>query len=379
MKKYKILHIAQPTHGGVQVYLDILFRNFNHKDIYPYIVCPPEYKSYNMNIKTCYMKFINMPRELRIITDIKIIFQILKYAREQKIDLIHAHSTKAGFYARFLSFAVSIPCAYTPHAYYYLGKNGFRKQLLLFYERIASKFTDLLIATSHSERKRSVVEVKYPEKKVKVFLNSIEEQNNRLSKKLDNNILMIGRINYQKNPEMFVKVASLVSNRIPKCKFVLLGARKEDTLLAELNESIIKNNMEHTISVINWVSSEEVNDYIKSCDVYIQTSNYESFGYTVAEAMQMQKPVVATNIDGLNELVVHNYNGFLVEKNNSERMASYIIHLLGNDKLRKRMGVNGYNIIINKYQIKKNIYKFYAIYMDYFFEKIKTNGLGISC
>ena len=80
---------------------------------------------------------------------------------------------------------------------------------------------------------------------------------------------------------------------------------------------------------------------MRRCSFLIAPSRSEGFGMVAVEAMACSKPVIATKVGGLKEIVIDGYNGLLVEKNNPNDLREKILELINNEDLRKILGKNG--------------------------------------
>jgi len=118
--------------------------------------------------------------------------------------------------------------------------------------------------------------------------------------KIKNDILtigIVGRITYARNPKLFNDIAL----KFPNYNFVWIGD-------GELNHEITAPN----IRITGWMlDHKKVLNELNNLDVYIQTSLWEGLPIAVLEAMALQKPVLATNVIGNKDVVVHNKTGFL--------------------------------------------------------------------
>ena len=97
----------------------------------------------------------------------------------------------------------------------------------------------------------------------------------------------------------------------------------------------------------NVVFLGQVEDCIKekefaNCDIFIAPSLYESFGIILIEAMSAKKPVIGCRIGGMQEIVDDNYNGYLIDVENSNQLEEKISILVNNPEKRKSFGLNGY-------------------------------------
>ena len=87
--------------------------------------------------------------------------------------------------------------------------------------------------------------------------------------------------------------------------------------------------------------------------IVVPSQEYESFGYTAIEAMSLKKPIIATNIGGLKEVVINNKNGYIVNYKNYKIFAKKINYLLKKASLKKIMGIYGYKRYKNFFTSKK--------------------------
>lgn len=103
------------------------------------------------------------------------------------------------------------------------------------------------------------------------------------------------------------------------------------------------------------VPNELVPDILNKLDIFVVSSNHESFGVAVVEAMAAQIPVVASDVDGFREVLGTSNAGFLIDVGNFEAMAKKISILIEDSELRARMGEKGYNNVRANYEWEKNV------------------------
>ena len=95
----------------------------------------------------------------------------------------------------------------------------------------------------------------------------------------------------------------------------------------------------------------------KISDVYLHTSSYEGFGAVLAEASLSGLPVVSTKNDGCMDIIENKKSGFIVKSSSNKVIAKYVIKLLKNESLRKKMGLYGQSRALEKYSVIKNLEK----------------------
>jgi len=100
-----------------------------------------------------------------------------------------------------------------------------------------------------------------------------------------------------------------------------------------------------------------------AADVVCQVSRWEEvFGWVIAEAMAFSRPLVATRVGGIPELVQDGKSGFLTDRGDVEGMARRILELLGDDALRRRMGKSGRRIAEEKFDLRQNVARLVCLY-----------------
>jgi glycosyltransferase involved in cell wall biosynthesis len=101
----------------------------------------------------------------------------------------------------------------------------------------------------------------------------------------------------------------------------------------------------------------------QAADVVCQFSLWEEvFGWMIAEAMAHGKPVVATRVGGIPELITDGANGYLVDRGDAPAMSDRILELLGDSDLRGRMGAAGRGVVERKFDLRQNVAELIAAY-----------------
>ena len=147
-------------------------------------------------------------------------------------------------------------------------------------------------------------------------------------------IVTTGRLALPKNHLLAVKAAKLLRDRGVDYKWLFIGEGSERSKIENLiNEYELQNNV--------LLLGLETNPYpyMARCDVYVQTSSYEGFGLTIAEAKILGKPIVSTNFGVVHDQLKHGENGLIAEMT-PESVSGNIIRLLEDDDLRNHIVAN---------------------------------------
>ena len=141
-------------------------------------------------------------------------------------------------------------------------------------------------------------------------------------------ILTIGRLAKEKRYDIALDTCELLKKRGIKFRWYVLG---EGVLREEIEKSIEFKNLKDNFILLGVKSNPY--PYIRNCDIYVQTSEFEGFGLAIAEARMLNKPVVTTRFDAVFNQMVQRKNGLVVDIN-AEAVADGIEELIKNEELR---------------------------------------------
>ena len=325
MAKKKIVHLLHSI-GGVDVYLRLVLENMN-TDSFENIVIhgtkdtnKPFFDQTGNKVKEYKVSIF---RDISILNDIKSLFQTYKILKKEKPNLIHAHSAKGGIIGRITGRLLGIKVIYTPHAFSYLStQNSLKRNLFLSIEKLLSNGNSLLLATSESEKKRAIEAVGYKPVNVIVFNNCIEPITKIQPLTIPKTwpeayICTVGRPSYQKNIEQMIRVLHDV-NKEAKIHLIVMGVGPVSGQLESVKNLIQELDMTNDITLLNWTERTDVFNIINHSKFYISTSRYEGMPYSIIESLALSKACVVTNCDGNKDLIIDNYNGFVVD--NKDKM-----------------------------------------------------------
>jgi glycosyltransferase involved in cell wall biosynthesis len=145
----------------------------------------------------------------------------------------------------------------------------------------------------------------------------------------------VGRLADQKGYNFLIEAASTVINVQPETYFVLIG----DGPLADEHKKQVKE-LGIEKQVIFTGGRTDVEELLYSMNLFVSSSLWEGLPTVLLEAMAANIPIVATNIPGTNELIHHNFDGWLVQPYDSDALAEGIIHLMKSPSLRTNFARN---------------------------------------
>lgn len=356
----KIIHIAESFAGGVYDFLVDLTNGmpeFEHFIIHGKRENTPESfeKDFPENTKFFYWK--NATREVNPKKDFLALIELLKILKSiNEIDVIHLHSSKAGFLGRLAARILGLQnkVIYTSHGVSFLRKDVslLKRKQYEFFEKLASKFGGQVVACSKSEAekfRRIGINADFIFNGIDINKCCIEE-----IKKNENKFVIgtVGRITYPKKPKMFNEIAQYFLT-YKNVEFLWIGD-------GELRTELTSSNIEIT----GWLDKQNVFRKLMEVDLYLSTSLWEGLPLSVLQAMCAKKPLLLSNCVGNVDLVVKGQNGFIF--NTKNEAVEKIRLLFKNKKLLKSLGENSFRILQEDFTIDKTIREYKNLYKKSF-------------
>lgn len=158
-------------------------------------------------------------------------------------------------------------------------------------------------------------------------------------------VALVARFQQVKGHEVFQAMARQVALQIPEARFIVAGenvhgqsadeAYKQRILQAAQDDPLLRDRL------IYLGFRDDVERVMAAADVLVCSSQFESYGMALIEAMACGTPVVSTRVGGPSETVAHGETGYLVDPGDAEALARHVIALLRDADLRARMGAAG--------------------------------------
>lgn len=220
------------------------------------------------------------------------------------------------------------------------------------------------IAVSGGVAKELVVQGLRPRDKVEVLnlgisINADPGQDYALHG-LDEGAPVIGavsRLSSEKGLERFVQAAVIVAREIPRARFVICGEGSEKEGLMALARTLA---LEGRFEFLPW--TKDVPSVMRMLDVYVLPSVREGLGITLLEAMAAGRPSVASDIDGVREVVDNGVNGILVDTADIHVFAETIISLCRDKEKARRLGQKGLERVRAHFSIDREMAHLQEIY-----------------
>ena len=305
MKK-KILYIAEAFGGGVFTYFtelaNAVAEEYEVLIAYAKRAETPENFERFFRPDIRFVEILNFQRSVNPLQDFKAMQEIRHLVREYGPDIIHLHSSKAGFCGRMAINCKKHRVYYTPHGYAFLKQDdsALKRKIYFLAEKVLSTSHAKVIGVSKGEYEEALKLTKNA-----MYINNgidIAKIPKGGKKEFDREhpvICTLGRISFPKNPSMFNRIAE----SFPEWKFIWIG---DGDLRSELTAS--------NIEITGWMDREEATEQLARADVFLIPSLWEGLPVALLEAMYQEKLCIASRVIGNRDVMINGENGFLADR-----------------------------------------------------------------
>lgn len=245
-----------------------------------------------------------------------------------------------------------------------------------------------LIAVSHSLKKLIQQTYQFPPEKVHVIHNGLNFHKfignglkatdiTRLRKTMaqedEKIVLFAGRLNPMKGITALLESAARVINNDTNARYLIVGEPDSRNYLKVIRRILEKYGLDHKVKLLGKIPRKQLAILYQAADLFVMPSIYEPFGWVAIEAMAAQLPVVATDVGGPSEIVIHEQTGLLVpvhkdtshkhhHKVDIDTLTEAQIRLLQNELLSKALGKKGQQRVINDFSLKNMLQSTLDVY-----------------
>jgi len=332
------------------------------------------------------VKVIPLPslvRSIDPVQDLRALFSLWRLLVREEPDVVHTHTSKAGILGRLAAKMAGAPCVvHTPHGHVFYGHFGpLASKLFLVIERLMATVTDRMIALTEVEKNDYIAfSVCNRQKLVTIhsgvdiapYLKADVQVQKKKALGLDPNALVVGTVGWLlpiKGPMVLLRAMKGLWQSHPQAVLVYVG---KGDMEQELKEEASRMDGSDKVLFLGW--RDDVPEIMQCLDVFVLPSLNEGMGRVLVEAMAAGKPVVASRVGGILDLVKDGLNGLLVEPGNPGALCDAIGKLLGDKSLRDEMGRRGRDRA-KDFTVEKMIEKIDGLYTSIFQESLgRGNG-----
>jgi len=313
-------------------------------------------------------------REVRPIEDAKALFELWRLFRRERPQIVHTHSSKAGILGRWAAKLAGVPFIF--HTAHGFGFNDFQRPAVrnfyIWLERVTSRVTTKMVVVSYANAEKGEKSGVFQRGdwilcrdaiSVDQFIQPGPRRNRLGDWKIPEDRLVIGMVacfKPQKSPVDFVDVAARVLKERKDVHFVMAG---DGELRADVEQRINDTGISSHFTLLGWKNEDEMPEIYRNLDIVVLTSLWEGLPCVFSEAMAVELPIVATNVDGAREAIIHGETGFLHQPHDVDGMALSVLKLAADPELRREMGRRGRSRVM-EFDISTSVSNLEAAYRE---------------
>ena len=371
----KILFILEATSGGTQKHVFDIAKKIDKSEFkIDLVYSTKRNKNFAPLSEDIFHNTYGLPiSRTGSLSDFRNILKIKKLIEQNNYDIVHCHSTKAGFVGRLAAYFSKHPnVVYSPHGFMFCDTRiQLRRLLYLNMEKYLGYITNKIIAVSGSERDLALQHKIVPNEKIITLYNSIDPGDyddhvyiNKVSDKLLNkneDIILgtVGRLYYQKDPLTLIKSFKIINTHFPRTKLVFVG---DGPLLNKCQRLINELKLQDTVQLVGFQKNSK--EYYKIFDIFVLSSHYEGLPYSLLEAMIMGIPCVGTDVVGIKDLIIHGETGYLVNEEDYVGLAKSVISLLENPSILSTFSKNAKQMTQSNFNFNEGIKEYEEFYIS---------------
>lgn len=272
-------------------------------------------------------------------------------------DLVHAHGARA-----CLPLALSAarwPLVYTVHGYHFAHKPRLQRKAAQLVERFchARATANVFVCCNDLNFARSKHLIGATSLSRVIYNGMDASIDPMLEVRQPNRVGFVGRLVPQKAPDRMIQILKILPQGT--CLTMIGGGELEHSL----RELVRSEGAESSVTITGELSREETLREMRRCSVIVLPSRWEGLPMVIAEALAMKRPVVASQVNGVSEIVMHGQNGFLCDAGDNASFAAAIQTLLTDENLLHRFGDAGKEFVARTFSPNQMLDRHMELYV----------------
>jgi glycosyltransferase involved in cell wall biosynthesis len=383
---FRIIHIhTLPVISGSGLNTYLTMRGMDRTAYEVELACAPGGKLIDL-IRGEGMKvrlFKNLVQPLHPLKDLLGLIDLTRFLRKQRYHIVHTHNSKAGFIGRLAARWAGVPIiVHTVHGFAFHDREPAWRQILFRnLERLASRWCDKMVFISQPLIDWALRERITRREKIQKIYSGIELEHFEPVPDGEKKALkvawgireeapvvgIVSKLWEGKGHTILIHAFEGLKQEIPEAVLVIVG---EGYLRDELSDLVDRLGLKGSVLFTGF--QMDVRRIIATFDVAVLPSFFEGMGRVLLEAMTMGKPVVASSVGGIPDLVHHGETGLLVTPGSVSELKSGMLTLIRNKALAKEMGKEGRRRIGEEFSAGRMAQSIEKLYR----ELLQTKGIS---
>ncbi|WP_094549493.1 glycosyltransferase family 4 protein [Petroclostridium xylanilyticum] len=370
----KILYLINSLGlGGAENLLVTTLKHLDRKRFQVDVCCLRRSEPLKQEIENMNIKIYDFKAPPFKISDIKImvycIKKLRKLVKEEKYDIVHTHLYESSIIARFATFGLKTRIVTTIHSTDpWLESTALKDKIKKYIEYFSLKVKPTVnIAISKAVKHYYLKNFEFLKKDIRLVYNFIDYDKFKYAHKAKLNIdsakkvvLTIARFYEEKGHIYLIKAfyKLITEYKVDDYILLLVGG---GPLLEQVRD--LCSELCISEKVVFLEERKDIPNILHYSDVFVLPSLYEGFGIAIVEAMAANKPVIATTVGGVPEIIEDGVNGLLVPPGNVEALTQSMLKLIRNQQLKQKLIENAAIKVKDMFSAEINVKKIEKIYM----------------
>jgi glycosyltransferase involved in cell wall biosynthesis len=379
MSKIKILEVVRDAEGGMKKHVETLLLGLNKDRFDVILACSRgQFNRSDLKDNIYNMYEISLGDRQSPWMLLKSLLELIRIIKKEKVNIIHAHGMACAVMGTVAGILAATPVIITTiHNFPAIKGTSIKQHLSNLLSGFLLKFNRRVIVVSRNLGDFISTLWNIPLNRVQVIYNGVDVE--EIQKGSDRSpvavsefhnsaatsfliILNIARLIPSKGVDVFLKAAAiLIGNNSgegistdesrgnppvlsDKPLFFIAG---DGPQMPELKKMARELGIEKNVQFLGF--RKDIYNLIGLADMVVLSSRSEGLGISILEALALKKPVIASNVGGIPEIITHGKTGLLVPPDDPEALAGAMLYLIKNPEEGKKMGLDGYKILTDKY------------------------------
>lgn len=282
---------------------------------------------------------------------------LAKFLKSHKFDLIYCNSFRAVLLIGIPAYLLRVSIILHEHTALLLKSNLVIRLCFLISKRVIFVSNNMLSC---------LTEKKVQDQKYRVIHNGIscsqlivpgekyryDDANLRLC--------FVGKLTPRKNVNILIESISEVQKSL-NVSLVIVGD-SDDEYLKTLQQLVEEFKLENSVTFVGY--QKDVSSFIRESDILVLPSSWETFGLVLLEAYAEKRPVIASKVGGIPEVVVDGETGVLIEPDNRSEITNAILKLGSEPSICSSMGQLGYKLLLEKFSVEQQTKKIETLMLE---------------